>query len=477
MKETLNLIIKKHSDLFGINPIIEKINIGFTNTIYSINNYILKICTNTNNEENFKREIDFYNLNKNSEYIPKLYYYNINKNEINYFYEILEKIEGVSLYNVWHTFSEEKREHIIKKLCDIMKIIHSNTKEAYNWLEYNNKKFIELYNRAKIINIFKKDELNLINYAYSKFNKYLYSKKFVLVHNDLHFDNIFYNNDQIKIIDFERSMYAPLDFELDIFYRMVRLPWKFASEEAEKYVEAQDYSSIKLYVEKYYNELVNIKYLTERLAIYDLIYFLDQLIKNKDLKELKDQVIKAAKIVAFKDELKFENLKSPEQLMDYMNINIQYGWLDNNKNKHINNLKNFRENYKISTINEIIETGLGTCIEQAKLIKQFFDNKNIENKLYCYRRYENKEDFDKEVRMHCFVIYNLKDKWYQFEHFNYNRRGIHEYSSLNDALKETIGDEDKEDIRELSEIPQIPEGLTYKEFNEYVNNFKSININ
>ena len=29
-------------------------------------------------------------------------------------YEIIEKIRGVSLYNVWHTFSEEKREELLK---------------------------------------------------------------------------------------------------------------------------------------------------------------------------------------------------------------------------------------------------------------------------------------------------------------------------------------------------------------------------
>ena len=56
-----------------------------------------------------------------------------------------------------------------------------------------------------------------------------------IIHNDLHFDNIFYKDGKIKIIDFERSMYAPKDFELDILYRMIRKPWKFASEETEQY--------------------------------------------------------------------------------------------------------------------------------------------------------------------------------------------------------------------------------------------------
>ena len=162
MHEIINKIVQQNQSLFGTNPKIDKINIGFTNTIYNINDlYIVKICTDEDNEKEFKKEIDFYNSNKNNNLIPKLYCSSINKKDVPYFYEIIEKIDGVSLYNVWHTFSEEQK---------------------------------------------------LLDYAYSKFNKYLDSNDFVLIHNDLHFDNIFYNDDKIKLIDFERSMYAPRDF-------------------------------------------------------------------------------------------------------------------------------------------------------------------------------------------------------------------------------------------------------------------------
>ena len=110
MQEIIDKIIQQNSALFGIDPNIEKINVGFTSTIYNINDtFIVKICTNQNNEEKFKKEIDFYNTNKENKLIPKLYYSSIDKKEIPYFYEILEKVKGVSLYNVWHTFSEEQR--------------------------------------------------------------------------------------------------------------------------------------------------------------------------------------------------------------------------------------------------------------------------------------------------------------------------------------------------------------------------------
>lgn len=92
MHEIINKIVQQNQSLFGTNPKIDKINIGFTNTIYNINDlYIVKICTDEDNEKEFKKEIDFYNSNKNNNLIPKLYCSSINKKDVPYFYEIIEK--------------------------------------------------------------------------------------------------------------------------------------------------------------------------------------------------------------------------------------------------------------------------------------------------------------------------------------------------------------------------------------------------
>ena len=142
-----------------------------------------------------------------------------------------------------------------------------------------------------------KYKVKVIDQAYSCFDKYLKSSLFVLVHNDLHFDNIFINDGKIKIIDFERSMYAPADFELDILYRMIRKPWKFASEETEPYTSLEQSSNIMSYIEKYYPDLVHIDNLYKRLAIYDMVYFLLLYIDYHKHDELKEDVVAAWKIV------------------------------------------------------------------------------------------------------------------------------------------------------------------------------------
>ena len=298
MNESLNKILKNHISLFGKNPKLEKIDVGFTNTLYCVNNkYIIKICTDFSNERKFQKEIEFYESNENNKLIPKLYFSNDEKKEIPYLYEIIEKIDGISLYNVWHKLQEKEREEIIKKLCVAMKDFHSNIGKPYDWIEKTKSLFTPLYERAKSLKLFDSEEQELLDNAYLKFDQYLNSNEFVLVHNDLHFDNIFYNNGDIKLIDFERSVYAPKDFELDIIYRMTRKPWKYASEENEKYTKIEDYSNIMVYIGKYYPELMNIKYLYKRLAIYDIIYNLKHYINNPGINELKIDILTSAKEV------------------------------------------------------------------------------------------------------------------------------------------------------------------------------------
>ena len=47
MEFIIDNIIKLNEDIFGKNPNVEKINVGFTNAIYNVNNkFIIKICTN-----------------------------------------------------------------------------------------------------------------------------------------------------------------------------------------------------------------------------------------------------------------------------------------------------------------------------------------------------------------------------------------------------------------------------------------------
>lgn len=301
LNNVLHSILKQNQTLFESNPDIQKINVGFTNTIYKINDsYIVKICTNTENEKAFKREIDFYLSHKGNPYIPTLISYSTVKKDIQYMYEIIEKIEGVSLYNVWHTFNEEERETIIKKLVVILKSFHKQKGSSYDWSEYITHHVVRYFEEIKTKHILTPEELELVENAIRCFPSFLVSDKFVFIHNDLHFDNIFYKDGDIKIIDFERSMIAPIDKELDIFFRMVEMPWKYASEETEPFTNKKDYENIKGYIQKYYPELVSHPNLDVRLAIYDLREYLRNYPFYESEPDLKEKMINAAKFIIAK---------------------------------------------------------------------------------------------------------------------------------------------------------------------------------
>lgn len=170
----------------------------------------------------------------------------------------------------------------------------------------------------------------------------------------------------------------------------------------------------------------------------------------------------------------FYEIKNERELMDYMNKYILYGWVDYEYKEHIDNLKNFKELYRTNTIDQIITTKLGTCIEQAKLIKYWLDLMKIENKLFCIRGYETEKD---DVQMHCFVLFHYQDFWYHFEHSTIRKRGIYKFNTFEEAIEKTSKRFLKGfDLKEVTEIPTIPDRLTFEEFNQYVNTFPKYEV-
>ncbi len=172
--------------------------------------------------------------------------------------------------------------------------------------------------------------------------------------------------------------------------------------------------------------------------------------------------------------MEIESIKTPKDILDYMNEHIKYGWIDINGDKHIRNMKNFRSLYRTSSIDEIIKSGLGTCIEQVYLMSNLLSRINIPNKMFCTRIYEGKDfnDMDAEEHMHCFVLYYLDNKVYHIEHPNWYKIGIYEYSSEEEAIKK-INDyyiELSGGIpRPVTQFYEVKPNISFKEFNNYIN--------
>lgn len=109
---------------------------------------------------------------------------------------------------------------------------------------------------------------------------------------------------------------------------------------------------------------------------------------------------------------------------------IEYGWIDKNntKYKEVNDL--FSENYVLQSPEQIIKNKIGVCWDQVELERYLFKKENIKFNTYFIVHYDN----DK-CPTHTFLIYKENEKYYWFEHSWKLFKGIHEFNTELDALK------------------------------------------
>lgn len=76
----------------------------------------------------------------------------------------------------------------------------------------------------------------MADFKNNRLDKVFAQQKNGLVYNDAHFDNFIYADGNVKLIDFDRTIYCSIDYELMVIKMMQDNPKKFASEITEKYV-------------------------------------------------------------------------------------------------------------------------------------------------------------------------------------------------------------------------------------------------
>lgn len=168
--------------------------------------------------------------------------------------------------------------------------------------------------------------------------------------------------------------------------------------------------------------------------------------------------------------MKIFDITNPQELLEYMNENIRYGWLDKDNVEHIDTMKGFRDEYHTLTNGEVIINKLGTCIEQTNLEVLVMSNLHIPYKAYCLRSYEDDPNIV-EPKMHCFLLYFENDKCYHFEHSNPEKRGIHEYENEEQALNDILSyyqERDKGETRQLVQMPIVEPNMSWHEWNAYL---------
>lgn len=124
------------------------------------------------------------------------------------------------------------------------------------------------------------------------------------------------------------------------------------------------------------------------------------------------------------------SLNTPEELFNYMDRHIKYGFIDVEGNVFIEKVPKFTDNYRVNTPDVTIEKGCGLCIDQVEVEKEFFKNKQIPFKEYLIGAIKNKK-----IYFHVFLIYEENENYCWFEHSYGEYNGIKKYDNLNECFR------------------------------------------
>lgn len=194
-------------------------------------------------------------------------------------YLLMSKIPGRKLSEDWFSFSDEQKENLIRQITDQLKIFHSigfaqyssrRPKEFDNW-----EMAIDWLTKIDQVEVDKIDGRNrenfelVRNFYFSHKQTLTNSDSPVLVHNDLHFENILHKDGELSgVIDFDFSRQAPKDYELWHLLDSLRVPKYFVEEKLETKWENFKVGQEICWLKKYYPELFERKDLITRLKLY-----------------------------------------------------------------------------------------------------------------------------------------------------------------------------------------------------------------
>lgn len=119
-----------------------------------------------------------------------------------------------------------------------------------------------------------------------------------------------------------------------------------------------------------------------------------------------------------------------KEILDYFNEikNINYGWHDKEGKIH-ESLSNYRDNFIQQDLETILKDNYAVCWEMCELQRDFFNKNNIEH-ITVFAYLNN----SKNNACHTFSVFFKNNKAYWFEASWKNKKGIHEFNSLDEIL-------------------------------------------
>ena len=285
-------------------PAITRITTGFTNEVYAVDDYILKVCVDPKNEPNFEREVFLYEALRGLARIPEPVVVDTSKILLSRFYMIYPKIEGDPVGRRWHLLTDRQRREFVADLCQQLKRIDNFPLREYAlrfgldphlaWKEERVQDLLQALAVIREKEILPETTLHAIE-RYILENSYvLNSQSLGLVFWDVQWDNMLIDsrNRLAALIDFEGISIASIDFRLMIIRAMAARPHLFMSEEMESYANIADYQGLMAWYQEFYSELFDFPDLERRVDLYELGDVLHHLPAWPKTKQLHDRLSK-----------------------------------------------------------------------------------------------------------------------------------------------------------------------------------------
>ncbi len=159
----------------------------------------------------------------------------------------------------------------------------------------------------------------------------------------------------------------------------------------------------------------------------------------------------------------YKKIQNPEELLDFMNKNINYGYLSKNDKIYHQDDPNFDKdwynNYILESTEDILNTKVGNCFDQVEFEREWFLKHNYEIKVFFHII---NLSYDNPYPTHTFLTYKYNNKFYWFENAWNELKGIHEF----DTMEELLNFEYEENVKNLKRFNIKDEELKCFKINE-----------
>jgi aminoglycoside phosphotransferase (APT) family kinase protein len=207
------------------------------------------------------------------------------------------RVRGSSLARAWPTLDEFARRRAGVELGSIIRAMHATptppdldnpwlarafaeeslVKDAYHAPPWIHQRLLSA--ASELVGVDSATLSEIGDYITSRLPCFHPQEKKVLTHCDLHFDNLLWAEDTVTaVLDFEGSRLAPPDQELDTIVRFVQTPTDYVAGPNGREISSSQLRGVFGDIATAYPELLAGPTLVPRLEVYEVMWFLTQLL-------------------------------------------------------------------------------------------------------------------------------------------------------------------------------------------------------